>query len=455
MRNLWLTLFTLLAGGPALAASQAPAQTPAQAPAQSPACEYHIRLQDEAGLMLAVQVTCSGERLPVFDRPVDGDLAAALTGFEPGSDGRSLRYGLHLDRLAALANTADIAQRIDRAVISPLSTWLADPGLPEATITLTLEALDGLHYAINLPQRDDGRLHLRRSDIRFGGYAVFGRFSSATVPVGNAVIEVVSFPGRAGPPVPLVQAWIADSAQAVAAYFGGFPLARTLLLVVPVPDRAGVVFGRVRGGGGGTILLQLGEQAQRAALHDDWILVHEMIHLAAPFITGRSAWVMEGMATYLEPLIRTRAGWRSTAQLWQEFVSDMPRGIPALTVESLDAVSRAGLYWGGATFMLLADLDIRERSQNRASLQTCLRAVLRAGGDTTTRWSRERFFATCDAATGTGTMARLGERYARQASMLDLAALWRDLGISTGPAGIVFDDNAPLAPLRRAITTEG
>ncbi|MEK9968035.1 MAG: hypothetical protein VW600_02790, partial [Ferrovibrio sp.] len=230
-------------------------------------------------------------------------------------------------------------------------------------------------------------------------------------------------------------------------------LAHTLLVTVPVPDRNGVVFGRVRGGGGGTILLQLGEQVQKPALYDDWILVHEMTHLGAPFLTGRSSWVMEGMATYLEPLIRTQAGWRSPAQLWQEFTSDMPRGTQALTVESLDAVSRPGLYWGGAIFMLLADLDIRQASGGKASLQTCLQAVLRKGGDTTKRWSRERFFSVCDAATGTGTMAKLSARYAQQASALDLAALWRDLGRSNGPGGIRFDDAAPLAHLRRAIVT--
>lgn len=442
MRAIWPVLFALLTAGPALAI-------------EPPACEYRLRLANAGALSLTVAATCRGETMPNFERPLDGGLGVALTGFALSEDGRSLAYQLQLDGLAALANTADIAQRIDNAVISPISVWLADPGLPGSEIALTIEAPDGQDYAVNLPRRDDGRMILRREDIRFGGYAVFGRFARSRIAIGEAQIELIQFPGRIGLTDDILRTWISDTAQAVAAYFGGFPLAQTLLVAAPVTGRGGVVFGRVRGGGGGTILLRLGEQVQRAALYDDWILVHEMVHLGAPFITGRSGWVMEGMATYLEPLIRMQAGWRSPDQLWQEFITDMPRGVPALTLENLDAVSRPGLYWGGALFMLLADLDIREHSAGRASLQTCLRTVLRAGGNTTARWTRQHFFDACDAATGTGTMARLGERYARQASALDLAALWRDLGIVSGPAGVVFDDRARLAHLRRAITIGG
>src|SRR3546814_7389061 len=100
---------------------------------------------------------------------------------------------------------------------------------------------------------------------------------------------------------------------------------------------------------------------------------------------------MEGMATYGEPVIRARAGWYPVPQMWHEFASQMPRGVDVLTIQSLDAVTRRGIYWGGAIFMLLADLDIRERSHGRASLETCFRAVLNDGGNTTVRWPRAEF----------------------------------------------------------------
>lgn len=414
-------------------------------------CAYDIRLHDPAALILDVQVQCDGADRIAFERPGGQGMAAALTAYVEGEDGRSLRYGFQLGALADLANTPDIAQRVDDAVISPLAVWLADPHLPGAEIVLRFSADANLAIAHGLSERH-GEHHLRGEDIRFGGYAVFGRFEQTTLKVGEADIEAVSFPGRIGLERPVIERWLSDSAAAVAHYFDGFPLMKTLIVAVPVAGRGGVVFGRVRGGGGGTILLRLGEQVQRDQLYDDWILVHEMVHLGAPFVTGRAGWLMEGMATYAEPIIRARAGWRTQEQLWLEFAGQMPRGVTALTRESLDAVSRAGLYWGGAIFMLLADLDIRERTDGRASLETCFRAVLKAGGDTTARWPRQRMLDACDAATGTDTMARLARRYVSQPGDLDLDALWRELGVRFDGRMVTFDDSAPKAALRRAIT---
>src|SRR3546814_5566661 len=90
--------------------------------------------------------------------------------------------------------------------------------------------------------------------------------------------------------------------------------------------------------------------------------------------------------------------------------------------------------------------------QTCCSSDLCFRAVLNDGGNTTVRWPRAEFLRVCDAATGTGTMARLSARYVTQAAPLDLDALWRDLGVKLTADGVQFDDTAPKAALRRAIT---
>ncbi|MEK9968036.1 MAG: hypothetical protein VW600_02795, partial [Ferrovibrio sp.] len=160
---------------------------PAAAAVESPSCDYRLRLQDKAGLELVVDAACSAGSRPSFERPAAADV---LPEFSPGEDGRSLHYRLRLDRLAAKTGNADDALRIDEAIVSPISAWLADPGLPDADITLIVETADKLDAAINLPRRG-GRLHLRRDDIRFGGYAVFGRFARQHIAVGDATIEVI------------------------------------------------------------------------------------------------------------------------------------------------------------------------------------------------------------------------------------------------------------------------
>ena len=55
-------------------------------------------------------------------------------------------------------------------------------------------------------------------------------------------------------------------------------------------------------------------------------------------------------------------------------------------------------------------------------------------------------------APGTTVLADLYKKMRDKPYEPDLDALWRDLGVSVEGGGVTFDDSAPLAPLRRAIT---
>ena len=114
---------------------------------------------------------------------------------------------------------------------------------------------------------------------------------------------------------------------------------------------------------------------------------------------------------------------------------------------SIDAI-----YWGGALFMLLADVAIRTQSGNRLGLEDCIRAVLVRGGDASRRWRLDQALAACNAASGGSAVAMLVDRHIDSAHPLDLDALWRDLGVIPGPDGVTVTDEAPLAAVRRAIT---
>jgi len=437
----WMMLFLLLlATIPVLETAQAAGR-----------CDYSLRLSGPDELLLAIQAVCADVAKPGFSKPV-GATAGAISEQWQSPDGLTMRYQLSLGRLAELGQRPEIARRYGQAVVASLPAWLIEPEEDDAAVTLATTLEDGLDLALAAPRDAQGRYYFRVADIPFGGFSVMGRFPRATLPVTGGSMDVVAFAETLRVSEAVLLEWLGDSAREVARYFGRFPVARGLVLVLPVAGRDGVVFGQVRGGGGGTVMLQVGERAERAALYDDWKLVHELVHLGGPFVVPRGAWLMEGMATYAEPLIRARAGWRSPDQLWREFATDMQRGLPALTLEGLSRVSRSGVYWGGALYMLLADIDIRERSQGRVSLDTCFRAILQAGGDTTQRWSRARVIQVCDAATGTGSMARLESLYVTQPGPLDIAALWRDLGVSVVDGILRFDDMAPKAYLRQAIT---
>jgi hypothetical protein len=102
-------------------------------------------------------------------------------------------------------------------------------------------------------------------------------------------------------------------------------------------------------------------------------------------------------------------------------------------------------------FCLLADVDIRRRTQLRFGLQDALRAVLRASGGLSADWPIERLLRTGDAAVGTSSLEDLYAQMKDTPVAPDLMALWRQLGVEPEGTAVRLDDRAPLAGARRAI----
>ena len=61
-------------------------------------------------------------------------------------------------------------------------------------------------------------------------------------------------------------------------------------------------------------------------LDDDWMLTHEMIHLAFPSMARTHHWIEEGISVYVEPIARVQAGQLSAERMWSEVVRDMATG---------------------------------------------------------------------------------------------------------------------------------
>ena len=90
-----------------------------------------------------------------------------------------------------------------------------------------------------------------------------------------------------------------------------------LLGLVPVTRRRGVGYGRTEPGGGATVMVEVGPDIDQRGLFDDWVLIHELVHTGMPFVRGRATWFMEGAATYVEPIVRARAGWKTEEEVWR------------------------------------------------------------------------------------------------------------------------------------------
>jgi predicted metalloprotease with PDZ domain len=104
-------------------------------------------------------------------------------------------------------------------------------------------------------------------------------------------------------------------------------------------------------------------------------------------------------------------------------------------------------------FWMHVDLEIRRRSESTRSLDDVLRAVFAAGGSVATRWDVARLAAVAEKATGTTALREIYDDWSGKAVAPDLGALWSSLGVrSDKTERITFDDEAPLAALRRDLT---
>jgi hypothetical protein len=200
------------------------------------------------------------------------------------------------------------------------------------------------------------------------------------------------------------------------------------------------------------IRITLGRGVTPAELSADWVLVHEMTHLALPDTGEEHAWLAEGIATYVEGIARVQAGNRTEADVWAEELRSMPRGMPQADDRGMDHTHTWGrTYWGGAMFCLLADVQIREKTANRFGLQDALRAVLAHSGGLSTDWPIGRVLATGDAATGTHVLEELYASFKDKPVAPDLAGLWHQLGVEAAGDSVSLTDAAPLAQVRHAI----
>ncbi|MBK7878355.1 MAG: family 78 glycoside hydrolase catalytic domain [Planctomycetes bacterium] len=244
--------------------------------------------------------------------------------------------------------------------------------------------------------------------------------------------------------------WTERAVAAIEAYYGRFPVDDARVTVTSRPGRR-VVFGQADGDG---VRVLVGRDVTRAVLDRDWTLTHEMVHLALPSLASAHHWLEEGSATYVEPIARALAGQRRAEDVWGEFARDYAQGLPQDGDEGLDRTPTWGrTYYGGALWCLLADVELRKATGNRVGLQEALAAVVARGGDARASWSIERVLAEADGAAGGSTLRDLYAAHATRAVAVDLAALWRELGVVRRGRGreVEFDEAAPLAAIRRAI----
>jgi predicted metalloprotease with PDZ domain len=372
------------------------------------------------------------------------------------TEGCQIRYRFLLADASASIDDLDVAIAHDGAFLAPPSTWLVRPlsgpaGKPfrfHVSKPRDVTFVTGVFPSPTEP--DTFRADI--ADLPSAPYSAFGRLQESRIDVGGRTLEIAFAPGIFAAGQRAVLDWIQSSADVVAHYYGQFPVTRALLLLLPTKG-SGFGYGKALGNGGASILVPIGQETDPAKLADDWVLVHEMVHLGFPSLARQYIWLEEGIATYVEPIARARMGRLSAAAVWGGLLRGLPNGLPASGDQGLDNTHTWGrTYWGGALFCLIADVEIRERTQNKKSVDDALRGVLMHGGNIAARWEVARALEEGDKATGLSVLRDLHQRMGSQRYDVDLAKLWKRLGVKLIGNKVVFDDNAPLAEIRRSIT---
>lgn len=307
--------------------------------------------------------------------------------------------------------------------------------------------------AVLLPRK--GRTQSESFDGERMPYDAFDRLTTTNIRLGNATIRLGFAPSELKLPTADIVSWIEASARAVTTYYGRFPVATLRLLLVPV-EAAGVRGGTTWGYRGAAIRLRIGRDSDRPGLKRDWVMVHEMVHLALPDLGNRQAWLSEGLAVYVEPIARVQSGDLSEAEIWAAMMRDMPKGLPQPGDRGLNNTPTWGRrYWGGAMFCLFADVAIRQVTANRLGLQHAMRGVLAAGGNHEVDWPVERILTVADKAVGLDVLTRMYREWSNAPVTPDLATLWRDLGLNQDSKDVIaINDDAPLASIRKGITAK-
>ncbi len=246
--------------------------------------------------------------------------------------------------------------------------------------------------------------------------------------------------------------WVRNAGESVATYYGRFTVPSMTVLVVPASDQRGVLNGRTWGGPSPRSRMGLGQHTTVADLNTDWTMTHEFVHTAFPDLTEDHHWIEEGLATYIEPIARVQHGSLPQDRVLADMIRDMPKGEPEAGDRGLDHTHTWGrTYWGGAMFFFVADVSIHERTGNRMGLQDALRAILKSGSIETDS-TPEATFAIGDRAVGVPVLEELYTAMRDAPAQPDLNAIWRKLGVrASNNRGVVYDDNAPDAAIRKSI----
>lgn len=382
---------------------------------------------------------------------------------EGADDDACVRYVVDLDRAASSGLGGPLAARSGTDLMASPGIWLWRPPRVPAHARVRARFVLPQGMRVSVPWPREGRTYrLDASTFAFVGYAAFGFFDIERVEVPGAMLEVAKLDGASALTTEGLRRWMRAAGNAEAALYGRFPVSRAQVLVLPTAPNVShrpVPFGIVGRGGGASIALLLAANATDDDVVGDWVAVHEMTHLAMPYVRRQDAWLSEGIATYYQEVLRARADLVAPLQAWHSLDEGFRRGADDGTGRALgsesESVFRTGafdrVYWGGAAFALAADVELRNRSNQRVALDTVLERLGRCCLVPTREWTADELLAKMDELAGRPVFRRLARRVLRSAAFPRVANVYDLLRLRRTDDGIELAEGSAVSSLRESI----
>jgi hypothetical protein len=306
------------------------------------------------------------------------------------------------------------------AVVMSQAQWLWRPEpFPRQQIAAVRFILpDGGRVSLPWPKSGD-TYYPDESAFFMRGYNVLGSFDHQVFSVDGTSVEVARI--GSGVNHAEVQRWLGEAMRVSASVGESFPRDRLHFVVVFVdPGHEFAGFGMLRRGGGASVLLVPSLDATVEQLQASWVAIHELAHLWLPRVYSKDRWLSEGIATYLQEVLRARCGLQSSARAWTRLREGFERGRRSGTGRRLARESREmnqtgayhRVYWAGAAFALEVDVRLRRESNGEMNL---LRALDLAQGE----WAAQtqpvgasKVLAELEEASGVAFLEALAQTYA-------------------------------------------
>ena len=384
----------------------------------------------------------------------------------PATGTKCVQYSVDL---AAAASSEHRNSRLDsnNIIVSP-TLWMWRPRLGgNDAIDVSFTLPEDIRVSVPWQPLESPHTYRLTASPQSGyGIAIFGQFESGTTEVAGETIRVDLL--RAQRVVELAPTidWVREAAYNITLAYGRFPNPAARVVVFPMtsspwPSASPVYFGRVVRDGGETVELLIDPERPATDFYSDWTATHELSHMMLPYVRREQRWLSEGFAQYYQNLLLARAGRYSEREAWQRLYDGFERGrasVPGLSPNQAAGGSerntRMKIYWSGAALALLADVELRRRSQGEESLDTLLDQLQRCCLPAQGSWSGRRLVATLDSFLDEPLLVALYDRLADTAGFPDVWPLLQHLGVVVEDGKVQLRDDAELAEIRAALTAQ-